>query len=85
MALWIQVRSNPRKRILAKGPEHRRNKISPQTRLVEDLAIDSFLSVELLFELEDQSGLKISDEDFINLKNGWRCKILRYMKSRLSA
>jgi len=71
------------KGILSKVLNIEENKISPQTRLVEDLAIDSFLSVELLFELEDQSGLKISDEDFINLKTVG--DVITYMKSRLSA
>jgi len=44
------------------------SKIFPEQRLVEDLAIDSFMSVELVFELEDQTGMSIPDKDFINLK-----------------
>ena len=34
-----------------------------ENRLVEDLGIDSFASLELIFELEDQLGIKIPDEE----------------------
>ena len=34
-----------------------------ENRLVEDLGVDSFASLELIFELEDQLGIKIPDEE----------------------
>ena len=37
--------------------------INAETRLVEDLKIDSFGAVELMFELEEMFGLSISDSD----------------------
>ena len=37
--------------------------ISPEKALVDDLGMDSFASLELIFELEDQMGVKIADED----------------------
>ena len=37
--------------------------IDAETRLVEDLKIDSFGAVELMFELEEMFGLSISDSD----------------------
>jgi len=37
--------------------------ITPATRLVDDLKIDSFGAVELMFELEDAFGLSIPDSD----------------------
>ena len=42
--------------------------ISFDQRLVEDLGMDSFLAVELIFELEDHLAIKIPDSDMINLK-----------------
>ena len=38
-------------------------KIQPETRFREDLDADSLDLVELIMELEDQFGIKISDED----------------------
>jgi len=37
--------------------------INPETRLVEDLKVDSFGAVELMFELEEAFGLSIPDSD----------------------
>ena len=42
--------------------------ISFDQKLVEDLGMDSFLAVELIFELEDHLAIKIPDSDMINLK-----------------
>ena len=44
------------------------DEISADQKLVEDLGMDSFLAVELIFELEDHLGIKIPDSDMINLK-----------------
>ncbi len=39
------------------------HKIHAETRLVEDLQVDSFGAVELMFELEEAFGLSIPDSD----------------------
>ena len=39
------------------------DKIDSETRLVEDLHVDSFGAVELMFELEEAFGLSIPDSD----------------------
>lgn len=51
------------KEILSKKPHVELNKINPETRLAEDLGLDSFGAVELMFELEEAFGLKIPDSD----------------------
>ncbi len=42
--------------------------ISAEMLLVEDLGMDSFAAVEMLFNIEDQYGLEIPDEELVNLK-----------------
>ena len=42
--------------------------ISTEMLLVEDLGMDSFAAVEMLFNIEDQYGLEIPDEELVNLK-----------------
>ena len=37
--------------------------IHPESKLVDDLGMDSFAAVELLFGLEDQYDIEIPDED----------------------
>jgi acyl carrier protein len=37
--------------------------IGPHSRLREDLGLDSFAALEMLFELEDQVGVKITREE----------------------
>jgi acyl carrier protein len=49
------------KQIIAKQLTMDAGKINPQSRLVEELGIDSFGSVEIAFELEEKFGLKIPD------------------------
>ena len=51
-------------KLLSKSEED----IKPGTLLVEDLAMDSFMGVELLFELEDQYGIEIEDEEMGDFK-----------------
>ena len=45
------------------------NKIAPETRLAEDLGLDSFGAVELMFELEEAFGLKIPDSDIDHVRS----------------
>ena len=56
------------KEILSKQFGKGIDEISFDQRLVEDLGMDSFLAVELIFELEDHLAIKIPDSDMINLK-----------------
>ena len=49
------------KEILAKQLTMDVGLIKPESRLVEDLGIDSFGSVEIAFELEEKFSLKIPD------------------------
>ena len=43
-------------------------KISLESRLAEDLGVDSFGAVELMFEIEEAFGLKIADSDIQNVR-----------------
>ena len=56
------------KEILSKQFGKGIEEISFDQKLVEDLGMDSFVAVELIFELEDHLGIKIPDSDMINLK-----------------
>ncbi len=42
--------------------------IRPELLLVDDLGMDSFAAVEMLFQIEDQYGLEIPDEEMVNFK-----------------
>ena len=48
---------------LAKMLSQNEEDITPQSRLLEDLSMDSFTGVEMLFELEDQYKIEIPDEE----------------------
>jgi len=56
------------KEVLAKQLTMEVGRISPDSRLVEDLGIDSFGSVEVAFELEEKFNLKIPDEALYEAK-----------------
>jgi len=42
--------------------------IEPNSLLIEDLGMDSFAAVEMLFKIEEEYDLEISDEEMIKLK-----------------
>ena len=44
-------------------------KINPESRLIEDLQVDSFGAVELMFELEEAFGLSIPDSDIQRVRS----------------
>jgi acyl carrier protein len=50
--------------VLAKKLNVDPSQIKGDTRLAEDLGLDSFGGVEIMFEIEEAFGLKISDSDF---------------------
>jgi acyl carrier protein len=54
--------------ILAKKLNIEPKKIGPDTRLAQDLGVDSFGAVELMFEIEEAFGLKIPDSDIDNVR-----------------
>jgi len=44
------------------------DQIDSQTRLIDDLKVDSFGAVELMFELEEAFGLSIPDSDIQHVR-----------------
>ena len=51
------------KEVLDRAARRRRGDITEEASFQEDLDADSLDLVELIMELEDQFGIKISDED----------------------
>lgn len=43
-------------------------KVTPETRIVEDLGADSLDMVEMLMTLEEEFGIEVPDEEAANLK-----------------
>lgn len=64
-------------RIYGVDPE----KITPETRFVEDLGADSMTTIELVAELEDLFGIEIPDEDVE--KNQTVGQAIEYMIQKL--
>ncbi len=56
--------------------------ITPESVLVEDLGMDSYYAVELLFELEDQYNIEIPDEEATKFKTV--TDIVAYIQNRLA-
>jgi len=54
--------------MLAKQLGIDKNKITMESRMLEDLGADSLDFAELLIALEDEFGVTISDQDALNLK-----------------
>ena len=57
------------KEILSKKFNVELSKIGGETRLAEDLGIDSFGAVELMFELEESFGLHIPDSEIEHVRS----------------
>ena len=58
-----------------------KRKITLNSSLADDLEMDSFMAVELLFELEDQYNIEIPDEEIENFKTV--TDIIQYLENRL--
>jgi acyl carrier protein len=54
--------------IISKKLDVELGKISAESRLAEDLGIDSFGAVELMFDIEEAFGLKIPDSDIEHVR-----------------
>ncbi len=66
-------------RIYGVDPE----KITPETRFIEDLGADSMTTIELVAEIEDTFGIEVPDEDVE--KNQTVGDAVRYVVEKLSA
>ncbi len=66
-------------RIYGVDPE----KITPETRFIEDLGADSMTTIELVAEIEDTFGIEVPDEDVE--KNQTVGEAVRYVVEKLSA
>jgi acyl carrier protein len=55
------------KEILAKELGIKSENITPDKKLIEDLGMDSFASVELMFELEEKLEISIPESEARNL------------------
>ena len=56
------------KELLSKKFDIEIAKIKSDSRLAQDLGVDSFGAVELMFELEETFGLKIADSDIDGIR-----------------
>jgi acyl carrier protein len=56
------------KKIIAEKLNIDTNRVTLDSRLVDDLAMDSFGSIEMAFELEEKFNIKIPDADIAQVK-----------------
>lgn len=69
------------KRMLATQLDIPEDRIEDDSLLVEQLGVDSFGMVELLFELEDQTGISIPDDDLPQIHTAG--ELVGYIEERL--
>lgn len=67
--------------VLAKTLHKDEADIRPESTLADDLEVDSFTAVELLFELEGHYGLEIPDEEMAGFRTV--SDIVGYVAARL--
>jgi len=56
------------KEILSEELGIKKEAITPEKRLIEDLGMDSFKAIELMFEIEDKFNIEIKEDDMKNIK-----------------
>lgn len=56
------------KQILSRELGVKIENITNDKKLIEDLGVDSFAALELIFVLEDKTGLEIADKDIMGVK-----------------
>lgn len=56
------------KQVLSKELGVEIENVTNDKKLIEDLGVDSFATVELVFVLEDKTGLEIADKDITEVK-----------------
>lgn len=57
------------KSILSEQFDVEEDKITPETRLIEELGADSLDVVDLLMSIEDEFEIEVPDEEIENMKN----------------
>jgi len=70
------------RRILADHLDLDVGKIKKTAVLADDLGVDSFSSIEIVYELEDKFGVEIPEKDLADVKTV--DDIVNYISSRLS-
>ena len=67
--------------ILANKLEIPQGKITPESKLTDDLGMDSFSAVELNFEIEEKCGIEIPEQEMLKIKTVG--DIVRYLKNEI--
>lgn len=67
--------------ILAKRLNINIDKISRESILIDDLGMDSFGAVEVMFEIEDRFKIEVNERDLLNIKTVE--DMISYIESRL--
>jgi len=70
------------KRVLADHLEINMDEIKNTASLGDDLGMDSFSSIEVIYDLEEKFGIEIPDTDLANVKTV--DDIINYVISRIS-
>jgi len=70
------------KQILAEQLDLDAEEIKETALLTDDLGIDSFGSIEIVYHLEDRFGIEIPDSDLANVKTVE--DVINYIVSRIS-
>ena len=69
------------KEILADRLDIDLEKIKLESRLAEDLDMDSFGAIEIMFEMEEKFDIKVKEEEMKNLQTVK--DIIRYIENKL--
>jgi len=70
------------KEIFSKKINVSKEKITLNSHLVNDLGLDSFSAIEIMFELEENFGINIPEKDFTDVKT--LLDVVNYLTMRLA-